>query len=102
VDYLKEDVEESDYTIQLVLSDIEKEYWIKINKGDVDYGKGKHDSPTATLTTSKDVGLGMLLGLVDANVVSPLGKIIPKGNITHVRYFQGLYEESVEEFVKRY
>ncbi|MHA1507729.1 MAG: hypothetical protein ACTSO6_03385 [Promethearchaeota archaeon] len=39
VNYLKVDVEESDYTCQLVFSDLEKEYWIKVSKGIVEYDK---------------------------------------------------------------
>ena len=82
VDYLKGDVEESDYTCQLVFSDLEKEYWIKVSKGNVDYDKGKLDSPSFTITTSKDIGLGLFFGEVDANIVAPLGKLGISGNYT--------------------
>jgi len=75
VDYLKNDMEESDYTCQLVFSDLEKEYWIKVSKGIVEYDKGKLDSPSITITTSKDIGLGLFFGEVDANIVAPLGKL---------------------------
>lgn len=102
VDYLKGDVDESDYTCQLVFSDLKKEYWIKISKGTVKYDKGKLDEPTFTITTSKDIGLGMFFGELDANILSPLGKLGVAGNFTQLRLFQELYEDVIDEFKKRY
>ena len=102
VDYLKADVEESDFTCQLVFSDLEKEYWIKLSKGVVDYGKGKFESPSFTITSSKDIGLGLFFGEVDANIVSPLGKLGISGNYTQVRLFQEFYEDVIDEFKKKY
>ena len=100
VDYLKVDVEESDYTCQIVFSDVKKEYWISISKGKVEYGAGKRDNPSVTITTSKEIGLGLFLGEVDANIISPLGKLGVGGNFTQLRLFQELYEDVIEEFRK--
>ena len=102
VDYLKEDVKESDYTCQIVFSDLEKDYWIKISKGTVEYDKGKLDSPSFTITTSKDIGIGLFFGEVDANIVAPLGKLGVAGNYTQLRLFQELYEDVIDEFKKKY
>jgi len=102
VDYLKGDVEESDYTCQIVFSDLKKEYWITISKGKVEYGAGKFDDPSVTITASKDIGLGLFLGEIDANIVSPLGKLGVGGNHTQLRLFQELYEDVIEEFQKKY
>jgi hypothetical protein len=102
VDYLKEDVKESDYTCQIVFSDLEKDYWIKISKGTVEYDKGKLDSPSFTITTSKDIGLGLFFGEVDANIVAPLGKLGVAGNYTQLRLFQEFYEDVIDEFKKKY
>ena len=102
VDFLKADVEESDYTCQMVLSDVKQEYWIKISKGEVDYGKGKFENPSFTITSSKDVGLGLFFGKVDANIVAPLGKIGVSGTQTNLRLFQELYEDVIDEFHKKY
>ena len=43
----------------------------------VEYDKGKLDKPSFSLKFTKNVGLGLLFGEIDANVISPLGKIIP-------------------------
>jgi hypothetical protein len=102
VDYLKGDIEESDYTCQIVLSDIKENYWIKISKGEVSYGKGKLEETAITITTSKNIGLGLFFGEIDANIVSPLGKLGVVGNFTQLRLFQELYEDVIDEFKKRY
>lgn len=102
VSYLKTDINESDYSCQMVFSDIEEEYWIKISKGVVDFAKGKIDAPSITITTSKDIGLGLFYGEVDANIVAPLGKLGLAGNFTDLRLFQELYEDVIDEFNKKY
>lgn len=102
VDYLKGDIKEGDYTAQIVFSDLKKDYWIKISKGAVDYNKGKIVNPSFTITTSKDIGLGLFFGEVDANIVSPLGKIGVSGNFPDLRLFQELYEDVIDEFKKNY
>lgn len=102
VSYLKTDINESDYSCQMVFSDIEEEYWIKISKGVVDFAKGKIEDPSITITTSKDIGLGLFYGEVDANIVAPLGKLGLAGNFTDLRLFQELYEDVIDEFNKKY
>ncbi|MHA1350148.1 MAG: hypothetical protein ACTSPZ_04835 [Promethearchaeota archaeon] len=102
VSYLKTDINESEYSCQMVFSDIEEEYWIKISKGVVDFAKGKIDAPSITITTSKDIGLGLFFGEVDANIVAPLGKLGVGGNFTDLRLFQELYEDVIDEFNKKY
>ena len=102
VGYLKNDINESDYSCQMVFSDIEEKYWIKISKGVVDFAKGKIDDPSITITTSKDIGLGLFYGEVDANIVAPLGKLGVGGNFTDLRLFQELYEDVIDEFNKKY
>lgn len=86
----------------MVFSDIEEEYWIKISKEVVDFAKGKIDAPSITITTSKDIGLGLFYGEVDANIVAPLGKLGVAGNFTDLRLFQELYEDVIDEFKKKY
>jgi len=102
VSYLKNDINESDYSCQMVFSDIEEKYWIKISKGVVDFAKGKIDDPSITITTSKDIGLGLFYGEIDANIVAPLGKLGVAGNFTELRLFQELYEDAIEEFKNKY
>jgi len=57
---------------------------------------GKLDNPTVTITSSKDIGLGLFLGEIDANIMAPLGKLEIGGNYTQMRLFQELYEDVIE------
>ncbi|MHA2392648.1 MAG: hypothetical protein ACXAEX_11950 [Promethearchaeota archaeon] len=102
VDYLKEDTEVEQMIGQITLSDIDKSYWINATDGKVEYGEGKIENPLFTITASKEIGLGLLMGDLDANVLSPLGKLQVGGKYTIVRAFQEFYEDAIEEFKKKY
>ena len=102
VDYLKKDTIEEKMIGQVNLSDVDKSYWFKASEGLIEYGEGKIDDPLFLITTTKDIGLGLFLGEVDANIVSPLGKLKIGGNYKTLRAFQEFYEDSIEEFKKRY
>jgi hypothetical protein len=73
-----------------------------VSKGNVEYDKGKLESPSFTITSSKDIGLGLFLGEIDANIVATLGKLGVAGNFTQLRLFQELYEDAIEEFKNKY
>ena len=102
VDFLKQDLNEEKMDGQIVFSDIGQRYWLKASEGKVEYGEGKIKKPLFTIAASKDVGMGLLLGELDANIVSPLGKLKTGGNIKNLRAFQEFYEDAIEEFKKRY
>jgi len=102
VDYLKQDLDEENMNGQIIFEDIDRRYWLKASEGKVEYGKGKIKKPLFTIIASKDVGMGLLLGELDANIVSPLGKLKAGGNIKNLRAFQEFYEDAIEEFKKRY
>jgi hypothetical protein len=102
VDFLKQDLNEEQMDGQIVFEDIGKKYWLKASNGKVEYGEGTIENPLFTITASKDVGMGLLLGELDANIVSPLGKMKAGGNFKNLRAFQEYYEDAVEEFKKRY
>ncbi|MHA2473149.1 MAG: hypothetical protein ACXAES_07950 [Promethearchaeota archaeon] len=102
VDYLKEDTKTEEIIGQVTFSDVDKSYWFNASNGKVEYGEGKIENPLFTLTSSKEIGLGLFMGDVDANIVSPLGKLQAGGKFTIVRAFQEFYEDAIEEFKKRY
>ena len=102
VDYLKQDLNEEKMEGQIVFEDIDRRYWLKASEEKVEYGVGKTKKPLFTIIASKDVGMGLLLGELDANIVSPLGKLKAGGNIKNLRAFQEFYEDAIEEFKKRY
>jgi len=102
VDFLKKDTNEEKMIGQIIFSDVDKRYWINASNGKVDYGQGEIKEPLFTITASKEVGMGLFLGEIDANIISPLGKLKVGGNIKKVRAFQEFYEDAIEEFKKRY
>jgi hypothetical protein len=102
VDFLKQDLNEEQMDGQIVFEDIDKKYWLKASNGKVEFGAGKMENPLFTITASKNVGMGLLLGELDANIVSPLGKLKAGGNAKNIRAFQEYYEDAIEEFKKRY
>lgn len=102
VDYLKQDLNEEEMIGQIVFDDIDQRYWLKAREGKIEYGKGAIENPLFTIMASKDVGMGLFLGELDANIVSPLGKLKAGGNIKNLRAFQEYYEDAIEEFKKRY
>lgn len=102
IDYLKQDLNEEEMIGQIVFDDIDQKYWLKASNGKVEYGQGEINDPLFSIAASKDIGMGLLLGEVDANIVSPLGKLKAGGNIKNLRAFQEYYEDAIEEFKKRY
>ena len=102
VDYLKQDLDEEKMDGRIVFEDIDRKYWLKASDGKVEYGEGKVRKPLFTIVASKDVGMGLLLGELYANIVSPLGKLKAGGKIKNLRAFQEFYEDAIEEFKKRY
>lgn len=102
VDFLKKDLDEEQMDGQIVFEDVDRRYWLKASEGKVEYGEGKIKKPLFTIVASKDVGMGLFLGELDANIVSPLGKLKAAGNIKNLRAFQEFYEDAIEEFKKRY
>ena len=99
---MKQDLNEEEMDCQIVFEDIDRKFWLKASKGEFEYGEGTIENPHFTITTSKDVGIGLFLGEIDANIVSPLGKMKAKGKFINLRAFQEFYEDSIEEFKKRY
>lgn len=87
---------------QIIFSDVDKNYWFNASNGKVDYGIGKIENSLFTITTSKEIGLGLFMGDIDANIVAPLDKLQIRGKPTNLRAFQEFYEDAIEEFKKRY
>jgi len=102
VDFLKQDLNEEKMDGQIVFVDIDRKYWLKASEGRIEYGEGTIKKPLFTIAASKDVGMGLFLGELDANIVTPLGKLKAAGKIKNLRAFQEFYEDAIEEFKKRY
>jgi len=72
---LKEELEDMDIAIQMVITDADAKFWLKAHDGMLEYGEGEIDSPSFTFSASKEVGAGMLFGEVDATSAYMAGDI---------------------------
>ena len=63
---LKEELEDMDISIQMIITDADKKFWLKAHDGTMEFGEGSIDNPSFTFSATKEVGAGMLFGEVDA------------------------------------
>jgi putative sterol carrier protein len=85
---LKEEMEDMDIEIQMILTDTDKKYWVKVKGGTFSYGEGETDSPSFTLKSTTEVGAGILFGEVDATSAYMAGDITVEGNLQDAMAYQ--------------
>ena len=95
---LKEELEDMDIVVQMVITDKDKKYWLKAQEGSVDAGEGDIDNPSFTFSAAFDVAVGMLTGEVDATSAYMAGEITVEGNLQDAMAFQEILELSMEAF----
>ncbi len=95
---LKEELEDMDIVVQMIISDKDAKFWLKAQNGDLDYGEGDVESPSFTFTASYEVGGGMLTGEVDATSAYMAGDITVEGNLQDAMAFQEILELAMEAF----
>ena len=95
---LKEELEDMDITVQQVITDADKKFWLKATEGSLDYGEGDIDNPSFTFTCTMEVGAGMLAGEVDATSAYMAGDITVEGNLQDAMAFQEILELAMEAF----
>jgi len=84
---LKEELEDMDISVQIILTDVDKKYWIKAQEGKLSYGDGDVDNPSFTFSATKEIGIGMLFGEVDATSAYMAGDITVEGNLQDANLF---------------
>jgi len=82
---LKEELEDMDISVQIILTDVDKKYWIKAQEGKLSYGDV--DNPSFTFSATKEIGIGMLFGEVDATSAYMAGDITVEGNLQDANLF---------------
>ena len=93
---LKEELEDMDITVQMILTDADAKAWMKAHDGILEYGDGDVDSPSFTFSATKEVGLGLLFGEVDATSAYMAGDITVEGNLQDAMAFQEIIELAIE------
>ncbi|MFX1406750.1 MAG: SCP2 sterol-binding domain-containing protein [Promethearchaeota archaeon] len=93
---LKEELEDMDITVQMIVTDSDAKYWMKATEGSLTYGEGDVDNPSFTFSATKEVGIGMLFGEVDATSAYMAGDITVEGNLQDAMAFQEIIELAIE------
>jgi putative sterol carrier protein len=93
---LAEELEDMDIAVQMIVTDADAKYWMKASEGNLEYGEGEVDSPSFTFSATKEVGLGMLFGEVDATSAYMAGDITVEGNLQDAMAFQEIIELAIE------
>ena len=95
---LKEELEDMDIKVQMVISDKDAKYWLVASDGKLEWGEGETDDPSFTFTCNMATGAGMLFGEVDATSAYMAGDITVEGNLQDAMAFQEIIELAMEAF----
>ena len=95
---LKEELEDMDIAIQMIITDAEAKFWLVAHDGTLEFGEGDVDNPSFTFSAAKEVGAGMLFGEVDATSAYMAGDITVEGNLQDAMAFQEIIELALEAY----
>ena len=95
---LKEELEDMDIVIQMIITDKTAKFWLKAHDGSLEFGEGDVENPSFTFSATQEVGAGMLFGEVDATSAYMAGDITVEGNLQDAMAFQEIIELALEAF----
>ncbi|MFX0022872.1 MAG: SCP2 sterol-binding domain-containing protein [Candidatus Hermodarchaeota archaeon] len=95
---LKEELEDMDIAISMIITDQDKKYWLTVKEGDLDFGEGDVDNPSFTMSSTLETGAGILMGEVDATSAYMAGDITVEGNLQDAMAFQEIVELALEAY----
>jgi len=83
---LKEELEDIDaMAVQLVVTDVNYKYWVKLGDGKIDYGEGEADDPSVTMSATGATWAGLSSGLssgeLDSTSAYMSGDLAIEGNL---------------------
>jgi len=95
---LKEELEDMDIAIQMVITDADYKFWLTVKEGDLAFGKGDVENPSFTMSSNLEVGAGIMMGEVDATSAYMAGDITVEGNLQDAMAFQEIIELALEAY----
>ncbi len=95
---LKEELEDMDIVIQMVITDADKKFWLSVKEGSLDFGDGDVENPSFTMSSTLETGAGILMGEVDATSAYMAGDITVEGNLQDAMAFQEIIELALEAY----
>ena len=79
---LKEELEDIDaMAVQLVVTDVNYKYWVKLGDGKIDYGEGEADDPSVTMSATGATWAGLGSGELDSTSAYMSGDLVIEGNL---------------------
>ena len=79
---LKEELEDMDTMIvQMVVTDADYKYWVKLGDGAVDYGEGVSDDASVTMSATGTTWSGLSSGEIDSTSAYMSGDLVIEGNL---------------------
>ena len=95
---LKEELEDMDIRVQIIITDINEQLWLIVSNGKLDYGRGFIESPSFALACVKDIAAAMIFGEIDATSAYMAGDITIDGNLQDAMAYQEIIELALEAF----
>ncbi|HME53937.1 MAG TPA: SCP2 sterol-binding domain-containing protein [Candidatus Lokiarchaeia archaeon] len=97
-DEMKDELKDLDLLVQVVITDIDKKYFMRIKDGIIEYGEGEAENPTFIFSTTWTLAFDMVLGKVDATAEYMAGNVSIEGSVADAMSFQGVIELAMEIF----
>ena len=95
---LKEELDDIDTTVvQLVVTDIDYKYWVKMGDGTVDYSEGEAEDPSVTMSATGATWAGMSSGEIDSTSAYMSGDLVIDGNLQDAIAFGEIQSIAMEE-----
>ena len=100
-DDLKEETQDMNISVQMIITDRDKKFWIKIHEGSIESGEGDLEDPSFTFSANFETGAGILFGEIDATSAYMAGDITVEGNLQDALAFQEIIELAMEIFEEK-
>ena len=95
---LKEELEDIDtMVVQLVTTDANYKYWVKIGDGAIDYGEGEGDDPSVTMSATGATWGGLSSGEIDSTSAYMSGDLVIDGNLQDAIAYGEILAIAMEE-----
>jgi len=96
---LKEELEDMDaILVQLVVTDQDYKYWVKVGEGKVEYGEGEADDPGVTMNATAATWAGLASGELDSTSAYMSGDLQIEGNLQDAIAYGEILGMAMEEF----
>jgi putative sterol carrier protein len=95
---LKEELEDIDSTlVQLVVTDADFKYWVKLGDGTVDYAEGTAEDPSVTMSATGVTWAGLSSGEIDSTSAYMSGDLVIDGNLQDAIAYGEILAIAMEE-----